>query len=476
MKKHNTEGRVHQLLKNTWLLTISNFSSKLLVFLLVPLYTSVLTPEEYGVFDLAQTTVLLLLPVLSVNIYDAVMRYAMESTYRNDVIVSVGLKYVVISVVAFSILSVLNVRMGIIKSIVPFTGYIIAYYLVYLLNQFLIQFAKGTENVKSIAISGVCNTIITLSLNVVFLVFLKLGIKGFFSAYIMGHFVSSLILAFDNRIYKLITVSINRQVEREMLAFSAPLVLGTIGWWCNSASDRYVITFLCGIAANGIYSVAYKIPSILTTVQQIFIQAWQISAVKEYGNKDSEQFYGIVLNSTNVIMCLVCTVLIVFTKPIASVLFKKEFFQAWQYVPFLLVAGVFNSASGILGPVLNANKNSMSLGVSALVGTIANIVLNFFFVLIIGPQGAAIATAIASYIIFAMRKQALKNEVRYSNYWKIPVSWIFITILATVEIYCSTWILKAVPILFILAVNFYEIKDIIFRISGIYKTRSNQSI
>lgn len=66
------------LIKNTGILAISNFSSKLLVFFLVPIYTSVLSTAEYGTYDLAMSTVLLLYPVLTVNIVDGVMRFSME--------------------------------------------------------------------------------------------------------------------------------------------------------------------------------------------------------------------------------------------------------------------------------------------------------------------------------------------------------------------------------------------------------------
>ena len=66
------------LINKTGILAISNFSSKLLVFFLVPIYTSVLSTAEYGTYDLAMSTVLLLYPVLTVNIVDCVMRFSME--------------------------------------------------------------------------------------------------------------------------------------------------------------------------------------------------------------------------------------------------------------------------------------------------------------------------------------------------------------------------------------------------------------
>lgn len=85
------------LFKNMGILTISNFSSKILVFLLVPLYTSVLSTTEYGTYDFIISTVGLLYPILTLNIADAVMRFTMDETYSSKKVISVGIKYVSIS-------------------------------------------------------------------------------------------------------------------------------------------------------------------------------------------------------------------------------------------------------------------------------------------------------------------------------------------------------------------------------------------
>ena len=75
------DNRYKYLIKNTGVLTISNFSSKILTFLMVPLYTNVLTTAEYGTYDLSISTVSLLTPILSLNVVDGVMRYSMDARY-----------------------------------------------------------------------------------------------------------------------------------------------------------------------------------------------------------------------------------------------------------------------------------------------------------------------------------------------------------------------------------------------------------
>ena len=79
--KNNTK----YLLKNVGLLTLSNFGSKILVFLLVPIYTRLLSTEEYGIYDIYLTTITLLIPVLSLNIVEAVMRFALDRKIEKKV-------------------------------------------------------------------------------------------------------------------------------------------------------------------------------------------------------------------------------------------------------------------------------------------------------------------------------------------------------------------------------------------------------
>lgn len=461
------EGKYKYLIKNTGILTISSFSSRILVFLLVPLYTSVLSTAEYGAYDLSITTIQLLLPVFTVNIYDAVMRFYMDSHYSKKKITAVGTKYVIISVSAFCCFAIYNYFFGffgILDSIKRYSSLVLLYYISNLFNQYLIQMAKGNEQVKDIAIAGVVNTAVTLLLNILLLLVIKIGLTGFFVSYIVGQVCSATIIFVRSRYWKYINLEIDRQYEKEMLAYSVPLILGTIGWWCNNASDRYVVTFMCGVAANGVYSVAYKIPSILTTFQQVFLQAWQISAVKEYEDGESASFYGKTFITVNIAMCVLCSGLVMFTRPIASILYAKDFHAAWQYVPFLLVSGVFNAASGLIGPILNANKNSKSLGWSSLIGASVNIMLNFLLIKLIGVQGAAVATAISSYIIYLLRKIAASNRIIIENYWKVYLSWALLVVQAIVSINFESIYVEIIVIAVLIAVNFIEMKEMVSKV------------
>lgn len=428
------------LAKHLGILTISNFASKILVFLLVPLYTSILSTTEYGIFDIIVSTVSLLFPLLTANVVDAVMRFSMDKAYSKEEVAFIGIKYVLFSafLVGFGLL--LFNWINIFPGINQLRIFIFLYYFSYVLNQYFIQYAKGIEKVKEMGIAGVIGTIVMIGANIFFLIVIKTGLPGFFIANIFAQTAPILYFFFKLEFWNVLKqFSQNMQLEKKMISYSLPLVCTSLGWWVNNAADKYVVTWLCGVTANGILSVSYKIPSIINTLQGIFNQAWQISAIKEYGEKKAANFYGKTFNYLNVMMCAACSWLILLTKPLAYFLYAKDFYVAWRYVPFLLVSSTLNFASGFIGPILAAKKDSCAMAEAAVYGAIANIVLNVVFVRLIGVQGATIATVFSSFIIYYMRKCSVKNELKIEKYWKVLLTWGLLIVQAIVAIYMSIW-------------------------------------
>ena len=327
------DNRYKYLIKNTGILTISSFSTKILTFLMVPLYTSVLTTEEYGTYDLAVSTVSLLIPILSVNIVDGVMRYSMDSRYDRADIFSIGLRRISVATFIFAAILAFNSIFQITSVFAEKELLILLYFISTLLYSLLTQFAKGCEAVKQMAIAGIISTICLVGTNILLLLVFKLGVTGFFIASCASQLIPAIYLAARLKIWNYTHLEINKQVQAEVLKYSAPLVLTAVSWWINSASDKYVVSFLIGVSANGILSVAYKIPTILNTIQQLFLQAWQISAVKEY-NADSKAFYQETFQILDALMSFLALGLILTTRILAHILYAKDFFVAWKYVPF----------------------------------------------------------------------------------------------------------------------------------------------
>lgn len=450
-------------LKNTLLLTISNFSSKILIFLLVPIYTSALTTIEYGNYDLITTTISLFIPIITLNICEAIMRFTMDENIEKVDVFTIGFRIISISVLVSGIIIFINERLILWNGLSEYSLEIFAFFVVSLLYQFIVQFAKGLEDVKGVAIAGILSTVFTVVGNVVLLLVLNLHLKGFYIAYILGQFIPFLFLACRLKITKYISFSINKELQRKMIGYSFPLIFNSLGWWVNSVSDRYIVTWLCGFAVNGIYSISYKIPSILNTFQNILNQAWQISAIKEYDKEKAGAFYNNMLYFVNAMMVLAGAVLILFSKVIAHFLYSNDFYIAWVYVPFLIISNVINSASGVIGPILSAANKTRALGKSAIYGAIVNLVLNIILVYPLRAQGAAIATFISSFVIFYFRNKEAQSLVRINKINRIYASWIGLILQAILMIYCSNSIGYALQIVvLVLEVILFRTELLIF--------------
>ena len=456
-------SRVKYLFKNVGILTISSFATKILGFLLVPLYTSVLSTSDYGIYDLIGSTTALLFPIFSMNIVDGVMRFCMDKNYEQRAVAKVGIKYIVINIIIVSFFIAIIQLFNFIPTINEYIPFIYIMYFLSSLNTYFIQLAKGMEKVKDLGIMGFISSVVTIGLNILFLETMKLGIKGFFLTTIIGQSVACSYYFIRLRYWSLIkSVNIkyvNKTLEKNMLKYSLPLITTTLGWWVNGASDKYVVTLFCGVAANGILSVAYKIPNVISTLESIFISAWQISAIKEYDTENVSNFYVRLFLIFNTLLSFACTVLIILLKPLAQILFRNDFYEAWQYCPFLLISTVLNAASGFIGPILSAKKDSKTLALSALIGAGANVIMNFILVYFMGVQGAAIATAIASFVIFYVRKLAVPKELPIRCFWTVLVTWGLLVVQSLIEIYTGYLHLEIICIALILFLNASVLKD-----------------
>ena len=400
--------------KNIGLLTLSSFGTKLLSFFLVPLYTHLLSTTDYGIYDIFSTTISLAIPILTVNIHDGVLRFLLDKDEKDSKgIFTAGLRLVVGSSILVAWATLVIAKFELISVIAKYPVYFVAMYVSVAFYQLLSNYARGVECIKDVSISGVISAVTGILLNIVLLAYCRIGLDGYFIATIMASIVPSIYLWFKLDIKAQIYFGrIDTELRRKMLVYSAPLVLNAIGWWVNSASDRYVVTALCGIAANGIYAVGYKIPSILNVFQTIFNQAWVLSSVKEYDPDDSDGFFRSTYSVYNALMVIVCAFIIGANKILAKYLYLNSFYEAWIYVPYLTIAIVFGALSGLIGGVFSAAKASRIFGISTMIGAIVNLALNILLVYLMGPMGAAISTAVSYCLVWVIRLVYVRRFMR----------------------------------------------------------------
>lgn len=405
------EGKYKYLLKNVGILSISNFGSKILSFILIPLYTGVLTTAEYGIYDVYTTTTSLFVLVFSVNILDAVYRFLIDRENDPGQVLSIGIRFCMRAAAIFCILVAVNDYFEIIKVFAEFPVYLCAYMLLSLAYRIVSSFTSGLERITDIAIAGIINAATMLLANIYFLVVVKLGLRGYFIANCLAYFIPFVYLAIRTHIWKYIFISKRTcELEKEMVSYSKPLIFSHIAWMITKTSDKYIVTWLYGVAANGIYSISYKLPSLLNIVQSIFMQAWTLSAVKEFDNKNVK-FYENIYKAYNFIIVISCSALIMINKFLAKILFSNEFYEAWKYAPFLMISVVFGALSGLFDGIFTAAKKSNIIAETACAGAIVNTILNIILVYQMGPMGAAVATLVSYVVVWGLRYYRAKKII-----------------------------------------------------------------
>ncbi len=411
--------KYRNLSKNTLLFAVSNFGTKILTFLLVPLYTYVLSTSEYGIVDLLTTTANLIIPLLTINIQDAVLRFALDKKNEPQDIISIAMKINVYGCsVVFVVLAALK-GFHLLNLELPYVLFFFFYYSLGAISNSFNHYLKTRDKVRVLMISGIIVTIVTCSLNVVLLLVVKLGVNGYLIANISGLCTGVFIQLFLGGIYRDLHFTKEKDIQKEMLLYSAPLIANSLAWWINNASDRYIVTFFCGVAINGIYSVAYKIPTILSTIQGVFYNAWSISAIVDYDKDDEDGFIGNTYMIYSAACMLSCSFLIIINIPLSKMLYSKDFFLAWEYVPLLLAGTFFNGASLIIGCLFTAVRDSKTISKSTIIGALINTVLNFALIILIGAVGAAAATLVGYVVTWLMRLYWSRNIITMKVKWNI---------------------------------------------------------
>ena len=409
MKEVTFLSTYKKLIGNSFVFAIGNLGSKLISIILVPLYTYYLTTVEYGTIDLITTTASLLLPIVSLSIFDAVLRFAMDKNQPTDAVFTnalvVTLLGSLIAFLSYPILSYFNV----------FGDLIIFMYIILFLQAFQslsAQFIRAIGKVKIFALNGIVMTIVTGIMNIMLLVYLNMGVRGYLLAIVLANLVSIIYLTIVGKTYKFINLKkINKKLTNQMLIYCVPLIPNALMWWVMNASSRYFILFFVGASANGLFAVANKIPSLLSILNQIFSQAWQLSAIEEYDSKDKSRFYSEVFNYFSMVMFLGTSAILVVIKILMEFAVAPEFYTAWKYIPFLLLGVVFSSFSSFLGTNYIAAKKTGGVFKTSIIGGIVNVLSNLIFVPWIGTNGAGISTMISFFVIWIIRVYDTKQFI-----------------------------------------------------------------
>ena len=399
------------MISNTAILGAGTFLSKVLVLLLMPFYTAILSTSEFGTADLIAQTANLLIPLAAVGICDSIFRFTLDSGNEQRRILSTG---VAILGGGSAALLVLAPLLGLFHVFDGYVTLIVCYVIAANFHAAFAGYIRAQGRTALFAVQGIVNTALTIGLNILFLVAFDMGAYGYVLSVVVADSILAVALFFGAGLFREISFrDVDKKTAKEMLKFSIPYIPTTMMWLITSVSDRYVVTYFCGESENGLYAAAYKLPTLLSLVSGVFVEAWHFSTVKDATEEEKSSFFGTVYNYFMGVMFLGGAVLIAGAKIFTKILLADGYYASWQFVPILVISTTFSTLVAFLGSVYFLKKKSVLSMLTAMSGAIINVILNFAMIPDHGAMGAAVATMISYIAVYAIRAYDTANYVRF---------------------------------------------------------------
>lgn len=421
-------GKYKQLAINISIFALNFVATKLITFLLVPLYTYYLSKAEFGLTDMSVTVNMMVGPLATLAIADAVIRFVIEDHEHSGRYVLTGVTVTLLGTVVIALLLPLLD--------LPFFGglgnYRFQYLCTFISSNFFSLFgeiARGLGILNLIPVCAITSSIVTTVLAVVCISWLGMGANGYFIAVSVGPTIGCLLYLIIGGLGKIIFFEIRELKHnvrgylavqyisfRSMLRYSLPLVPNSLFWWIGTSINRFFLTGILGVACSGLFAAASKIPSLLSMVYQVFLQAWQISAFQEAHDNPSV-FFSRIYAVLRPVMFMASSALMLISPWLAYLLLQREFYQAWTLIPMLLIAILFNVLNSFVGTVYTTTMKTKGLMFTTLLGAASSVALNAMLIPVCGVMGACYAMAISNALVFVLRIFGTKTILTFDMQW-----------------------------------------------------------
>ena len=467
-------GKYRRLGKNTLLVFAGNAGSKLIGLLMLPFYTRWLSPADYGTTDIVTVYVTVLSYLVTCCISEAIFVFPKGVEKKEQ-------KEYFSSGIAF-ILIMFCLTGSIFIAINYFTinchwnnGFVNNLWLIYFmlistsLQQYTQQFVRSIDKMVVYSTTGIINTVATIIFAVLFIPLYH--VKGYIWSIIIANLLGTVYSFLTSKSDKYISInSISTATCKKMLHYTIPLIPNGIMWWIVAALNRPMMEKYLGFHDIGIYAVANKFPGILSMLFTLFGTAWQISVLEEFYKPGYKTFFNNMMRFLFSIMCIALLILALCSKLLISIFAAPEFFEAWRYVPFLVLGVLFSNIAGFAGSHFLATKESKYYFYSSVWGALVAIASNILLIPTIGILGSVLSTLTSFFVMAIFRIYYGWKYVKIthiSNYLLMFGGCTIVCTLSYLNMALPSYIFSCITAIYI----FFTIKNDIVYLKNIISTK-----
>ncbi|WP_298740345.1 oligosaccharide flippase family protein [uncultured Chitinophaga sp.] len=451
------EERGREIIRNTIIYAIGNLGSRVLSFIMVPLYSYYLSKDEFGFYDLVVTTVTLLVPLITMQLSDSIFRWLLDSKDNEELkesVITNAWLLVFFNIVIAALVLLTGLFFGLRQY-----GVLLVLLATSAILPVIQLSVRGLQENRLFAMSGIIFSAVLLIFNVLLLTVFSMGVTALFISTIFANIAASIFLVYKKnlfRYFKLHRFSI-KQIG-ELLKYSWPLVPNTISWWLISSANKYIILGYLGMDANGIYGVANRFPAIMVMIDSVLIMAWQESAILNFHHKDRDAFFSKVFNKMVIMQLSAALLLALCSKFIIGILISPGFFDAWRYMPILFLAVAFSTFSGFYGTIYLTLKSTRKIFLTTLVAGIINLLVALLLVRYCKLFGVATGTLLGFISLYLIRVFDTRKHLRVSLELKPLMGFLILFVCSFVVLYVYEsdlliWVLLVISLLYTFFIN-----------------------
>lgn len=412
-------SREKSLMKNTIILAIGTFLPRIINLATTPIITSTISTEAVGYIDVVTTIILaLIVPIGTLQLEQALFRFLIDAKTDDERrrVITTG----------YSLIALIMIIIGLVCLFVPVTGFtgiykllLIGYIWIEIMSQMSRFVLRAFSMYKEYSVFAAIAVIVNFVSIFICLVVLKTGYMGVIISLALADIVGMLYVLFTSNIFKYFNLKyLNYELGKDMLRFSIPFVPNMVSWFINQLSDRWLIAIFLGNAANGVYMMANKIPSIVNILYPAFNMAWTESASRSISDDDTEKYYSKMFKMLFYVISAGTACLTAISPFLFVILCRNVNLNvALYYTPTLIIATYFYCFAQFFSSIYIAVKSGKSMSITTTVAAVINVVINLLFLNLIGVQAAVISTFVANLSLAGYRYYDINK-----NYYKLKVN------------------------------------------------------
>jgi O-antigen/teichoic acid export membrane protein len=448
--------------RHTLVYSLGNIAARIVGFFMIPVYTHYLAPRDYGIIELLDLSSYLLGLVIGGGMSSAVLRfyYDDEDQEQKKQIISTALIFMLLFEIL--LLAVILSFCGKISMLVFQTNHYVSYFRMIFLTmcsgiliELSLTYIRAKQQSTQYTLFSLIQLILGLSLNICFIVVLRLGVLGVILSGLISNALMATVLV--GKTLREVRINFSWARLKDMLAFGLPMIPSGIGMYISTFADRFFLQKMATLSEVGIYSLGYKLGMTLAAlIVAPFFLFWTPYSFEIAQNRNAKDIFARVHVYFTFVLVFCVLGLSVFADIIVRILAPPAYWEASKIVPIIAFAYFLLGMNYFFHLGINLKKKTRCLAFAVGTSGLLNLLLNYLLIPPYQAQGAAWATLLTFLYMAGANYVFSQNlyPIKYQHLRVIKMLLVGTAILLASKLVNLSWMPLAIGLRLILVLSF----------------------